>query len=83
MYYMYVIQSDTDEFYTGYSENPERRLFEHNTGINLSTKGRYWKLVYYEAYTTEKYAREREFSIKKNRRMKTLLFKRIKESLSY
>ena len=83
MYYVYVLQNETSEYYIGYSENLQRRLAEHNAGGNQSTKGHQWDLVYYEAYKREKYAREREQKLKKNRRMKTFFLKRIEESLSY
>ena len=83
MYYVYVIKNETDEFYTGFSANLEKRVIDHNAGRNESTKGHQWKLVYYEAYVSEYYARERERVLKQNRRMKTLLLNRVKESLSY
>ena len=82
MYYVYVIQNEINEFYIGYTENLEKRLTNHNTNGTQSTKGHQWKLVYFEAYINEKYAREREQSLKKNRHMKTFLLKRVKESLS-
>ena len=82
MYYVYVLRNENKEFYTGYSASIEKRLFEHNIGMNASTKEHQWELVYYEMYTNEKYARKREQSLKKNRRMKTFLLKRVEESLS-
>ena len=83
MYYVYVIKNEANQFYTGYSTNLEKRLVQHNTGMNQSTKGHKWELVYYEAYVNEKYARKREETLKRNRRMSTFLMKRIKESLSF
>ena len=83
MYYVYVLRNEKQEFYTGYSACLEKRLFEQNIGMNRSTKGHQWELVYYEAYTNEKYARKRESAYKKNRRMSTFLMNRVKESLSY
>ena len=83
MYYVYVLQNEVSEFYTGYSANLEKRLATHNAGGNVSTKGHQWKLVYYEAYVSERYARKREQSLKRNRRMSGFLMKRIQESLSY
>ena len=83
MYYIYVIQNEAKEFYIGYTANLEKRLADHNAGLNQSTKNHKWELVYYEAYVSEKYTRNREFTLKKNRRMKTILLKRIKESLSF
>ena len=83
MYYVYIIQNEAHEFYTGYSSNLAKRLAYHNAGKNESTKGCQWELVYYEAYINEHYARKREKVLKKNRRMNSFLMKRIKESLSY
>ena len=83
MYYVYVIRNEVDEFYLGFSTNLEKRLVAHNAGGNQSTKGHQWEMVYYEAYVSEKYARDREQTLKKNRRMKTFLLERVKESLSY
>ena len=83
MYYVYVIQNNIDEYYIGFSKNLEKRLAKHNAGGNQSTKNHQWELVYYEAYINEGYARNRERALKKNRRMKTILMNRIKESLSY
>ena len=83
MYYVYVIKNERDEFYIGYSANLKKRLADHNAGGTQSTKIHQWELVYYEAYLSEQYAREREQTLKKNRRMKTFLMERVKESLSY
>ena len=82
MYYVYVIQNEADEFYIGYTEDLEKRVKNHNSKGTQSTKNHQWKLVYYEAYVNEKYARVRELSLKKNRHIKTFLLKRVKESLS-
>ena len=82
MFYVYVIQNEREEFYLGYTTNLFNRLSAHNDGLNQSTKNHKWVLVYYEAYVNERYAYKREQTLKKNRRMKTLLLKRVKESLS-
>ena len=81
MYYVYVIQNEIDEFYIGYSNNPVKRLERHNNGENISTRNHQWKLVYYEAYVSEKYARSREEKLKRNRKTNQFLMSRIKESL--
>jgi len=83
MYYVYVLLNidNQTEFYLGYSKDLRKRVEQHNKGYNISTKGKHWKLVYYEAYLTEHYARKRESSLKSNRRMKQFLMKRIKSSI--
>ncbi|MEK7534017.1 MAG: GIY-YIG nuclease family protein [Patescibacteria group bacterium] len=68
MYYVYILQSKLNsESYTGSSNDLKKRFQEHNDGKVTSTK-RYkpWKLIYYEAYQTEKLARIREKRLKYN-----------------
>jgi len=62
MYYTYVLKSQKDGLlYIGFSTNLKRRLQEHKTGGSKSTKGRLpFKLLYYEAHTSEDDARRRE-----------------------
>lgn len=84
MFYVYVLESEDEkrDFYLGYSSDLKRRLAEHNSPENRdSTGNRKWRLVYYESYTTEEAARSREYSLKRNRRMKTLLYERIRKHL--
>ena len=82
MFYVYVLRcKDDDSFYLGFTSNLEQRVNAHNNEQNISTAGRKWVLVYYEAYVSESYARKRENNLKKNRRMKQLLLKRVHESL--
>ena len=82
MFYVYVIQAEVDQrFYLGYSSDLKRRVKAHNQGANKSTKYSQWRLVYYEAYQSESYARQREASLKRNERMRSFLYKRIKASL--
>ncbi len=83
MYYVYVLQSEKDgRFYLGYSSDLKARLRSHNAGYNKSTKYSKWRLVYYEAYQSESYARGREASLKHNERMRSFVYKRIKASLN-
>jgi len=55
MFFVYILQSQTTgRFYIGYSENPDRRLTEHNSGKVKSTKPfRPWIKVYAESYPSE------------------------------
>jgi len=52
MFYVYVLLSLKDgKFYIGYTEDLKRRLKEHNSGKNISTKSRLpLKLIYYESH---------------------------------
>lgn len=84
MFYVYCLQSnkDTDQLYFGYTNDLKRRLIEHNTGQNTSTK-RYmpWKVIYYEACISEVDAKRRETYLKTS--MGRRMFKRrIKDYLN-
>lgn len=82
MFYFYVLQNEANDLYYGYTNDLKRRLVEHNTGQSTFTKGHQWKLAYYEAYKSEKDARERERQIKKHGQAKAQLKKRLEHSLS-
>ena len=66
------------DFYLRISANLKARLDKHNAGQNRSTRGKTWRVVYYEAYHDERVARQREQKLKRNRRMNQLLMLRIK-----
>ena len=60
--------------YVGYTNNLKKRLNLHNRGKGAKfTKGRTWKLIYYEKYITKKEAISREYYIKKNRKFRNLI----------
>ena len=61
-YYVYVLKSNLyGSFYVGISQNPHKRLKEHNAGMSKYTKGRRpYKLVYIEVCPNRQFARERE-----------------------
>ncbi len=84
MFYFYMIQSKKKptEIYTGSTNNLRSRFFEHNQGKVSSTK-RYmpWRLVYYEAYLSEKDARVREQKFKRHGKGNIELKKRLRYSL--
>ncbi len=50
IYWVYVLRSLKDNnFYTGFTDNLERRIIEHNQGLQESTKRRIpFELIYYE-----------------------------------
>ena len=85
MYYFYIIQSikKLNEIYSGSTTDLKKRFEEHNRGEVISTR-RYlpWRLAYYEAYASEKDAREREQKFKKHGKGNDELKKRIKRSLN-
>ena len=84
MYYVYILRSQRDpsRFYLGYSANLKQRLARHNAGKNPATAGSTWDVVYYEAYVSEAGARRREAALKRNAKMRQLVMKRVKSTLS-
>ena len=73
-YCVYILQSSrTKRYYTGHTEDFERRLGEHNSGKNKSTRnGSPWQLVYQEVLLTRSEAMQKEEQIK-NRGAKRFL----------
>lgn len=66
MAFVYVLLSDRmNKTYTGSTTDLDRRLEEHNSGMNFSTK-KYipWKLFYKEEYQSLNEARKREQYLK-------------------
>jgi putative endonuclease len=78
-YYVYILYSQSkDKYYTGYSNNPEERVVEHNLGATPSTRpGRPWILAYKEEFEDKSMAirREREIKGKKSRKFLETLIK--------
>jgi putative endonuclease len=62
MFFTYVLKSERDnKFYTGFTDDLEKRIEEHNKGAVASTANRHpLKLIYYEACLNEKDALKRE-----------------------
>jgi len=83
MHYVYILQDLKKEnsFYVGFTSDLKRRMKEHKSGVSGYTGRSEWKLVYYEAYLTDKAARDREASLKRNANMKHFLVRRLKKYL--
>ena len=83
MYYVYLLKSKKDnKLYIGFTNDLERRILEHNQGLNFSTKHRRpLSLIYYEAYGSSKDAKNRENKLKKFKNSYAELKKRIFYSL--
>ncbi len=66
MFYAYILQSKKDkQFYTGYTDDLQKRVKEHSNGQVVSTKNRLpIKLVYYEACLNQQDATHRERYLK-------------------
>jgi len=53
-YYLYILRSESSgQSYIGQTSSIDKRLQEHNSGKNLSTRNRGpWKLIYSEEFQT-------------------------------
>lgn len=72
MNYVYIIQCCDGTFYTGWTIDLEKRMWEHNQGKGAKyTRGRIpVVLKYYEIFATKEEAMRREYSIKQLSRKK-------------
>lgn len=66
MHFVYVLESfDGHHWYVGVTDNPERRLVEHNAGQSIHTnKYRPWKMRTYVTFIDRKRAEEFERYLK-------------------
>ena len=74
-YFVYLIvsklQNNKKISYVGYTNNIKKRLQLHNTGKGAKfTRGKKWKLVYYEKYDSKSKAMRYEFKLKKNYKLR-------------
>lgn len=83
MFYVYLLYSDSfDEFYLGSTRDLKKRFKQHQEGLNKSIrKAKDCKVVYYEAYLTEKSATQREANLKRSGKAYHSLKQRVRESL--
>ena len=69
--YMLLSRGDKPVSYVGYTNNLKNRIKLHNTGKGAKfTRGRKWKLIYKEKFTSKNKAILREYYIKKNRKFR-------------
>ena len=67
----------------GYTRNLKKRLELHNKGKGAKfTRGRTWKVMYFEKYKTKKEPILREYYIKKNRKFRNLIKKNLNENFN-
>lgn len=67
MNYVYIVECSDGTFYTGWTNNLEKRIYMHSKGRGAKyTKGRGpVKLMHYEEFEDKKDAMKREYEIKK------------------
>ena len=70
-YYVYMLKLISKKktiTYVGYTKDLKKRISLHNSGKGAKfTRGRKWKLIYKEKFTSKNKAISREYYIKKNR----------------
>ena len=77
-YHVYMLKSLSKKpvTYVGYTKDLKKRIDLHNSCKGAKfTRGRKWKLIYKEIYSTKKEAISREYYIKNNKSLR----KKIKE----
>ena len=84
MYQVYILKSIKDKkLYIGYTHNLIKRIKEHNSKLNTSTKSLSpLKLIYYEAYYDRQDAIKRESNLKLHAKALTQLLRRIRNSMA-
>ena len=81
IYFVYLIVAKNKKqnyiSYVGYTKNLSNRLDLHNQSKGAKfTRGRQWRMIYFEKYDTKSDAMKAEYKLKKN----YLLRKKIKEN---
>ena len=54
LYYVYIVKCKDNSFYTGFTNDLERRLYEHNIGLSVESytyQRRPVELVWFETFT--------------------------------
>lgn len=74
MYFVYILQSVKDgRLYTGFTANLRKRIQSHmNKGVHTTSRMGKIQLIYYEAFASQKDAREREKYLKTTQGKRTL-----------
>jgi putative endonuclease len=72
MFYTYIIESSANQrWYIGHTRDIERRLVEHNSGQNKSTKAKgSWELIFLRGFENNLDANRFELKLKKLRNKK-------------
>ena len=78
-YYVYMLKSldKKNITYVGYTSDIKKRITIHNLGKGAKfTRGRRWRLIYKEKFSSKKEAISREYYIKKNRFLRNKIKKK-------
>ncbi len=67
-YRVYVLRNPKGHFYTGFSENVDIRVQQHNAGMSRSTRGRGpWRIIWQSDLLTLSAARALELKLKRQK----------------
>ncbi|MFC2000893.1 GIY-YIG nuclease family protein [Chloroflexota bacterium] len=64
-FFVYILKLDGGEYYIGHTRDLRPRLVEHRNGTTVSTKGKTFRLQYFEILPDRTAARIREYELKK------------------
>lgn len=72
MNYTYIVKCSDETYYTGWTNNLEKRIQTHNAGkgAKYTKVRRPVELVYYEEFATKEEAMQREYAIKQLKKSK-------------
>lgn len=75
MNYTYILKCNDNTLYTGWTNNLEKRIRDHNegNGAKYTKPRRPVELMYYETFETKEDAMRREYAIKQLTRAQKLL----------
>lgn len=74
MNYTYILKCADGSLYTGWTNDLEKRVIEHNEGrgAKYTKPRRPVELIYYEVFNTKREAMRREYAIKQMSRMEKM-----------
>ena len=79
-FYVYVIGSKkiNKVTYVGWTNNLKKRIYKHNLSLGAKfTRGRKWKILYFESFDSKIKAMKREFVLKKDKKFRYFLRNKI------
>ena len=79
-FYVYVIGSKKKNkvTYVGRTNNLKKRIYKHNLSLGAKfTRGRKWKILYFESFDSKIKAMKREFVLKKDKKFRYFLRNKI------
>ena len=84
MFYVYVLVNEHGSIYIGYSSDFRRRMSHHDKRLEgyTSRGDSPYELCYYEAFASERDARNREKALKRSSQARRWLKERIAESIN-